>query len=139
MATGARDMINQFVRGAEGLETHIIILRDQLQVILPSSRFRMTVRITDDPTHLTPMFAQNSEKFARANNYWRSVLAAWVAAVRMMMMMTASGDGDEVTESPRHLRSWPGSAISSERGPGLDPAHRAHGTQSSRRCQRVCQ
>ena len=46
MATELRDMINQFVRGEEGLETHIIILRDQHQVILPSSRFLMTVRIT---------------------------------------------------------------------------------------------
>lgn len=46
VATGSRDMINQFVRGEEQLETHIIILRDQVQVILPSSRFHMTVRIT---------------------------------------------------------------------------------------------
>ena len=101
MATETRDMINQFVRGEEGLETHIIILQDQLQVILSSSSFRMTV-MSVRMTHLTLMFAHiplrnlPSESLLAGRWYW----AASVWAV-VMMVVTSSGDGDMmVTQTP---------------------------------------
>jgi len=72
VATETRDMINQFVRGEEGLETHIIILQDQLQVILSSSSFRMTVMSRVWGWHTWHWCLHTSHwEICSANHYWQ--------------------------------------------------------------------